>query len=542
MTILIIPRKQFEKDVGKLNEKMQEQIAMFGTPIEALTDDELQIEIFPNRPDLLSYQNYKHAFLAFLGKNTGLKKIEINKPEKDYKVIIDKSIEKVRPYTACAIVKNLNFNDEKIKEIIDIQEKLHITLGRKRKKGAIGIYPLEKIKLPITFKALAPEEIKFQPLEFPRVINGRQILSQHPAGREYGFLLDSYEKYPVFVDADNEILSMPPIINSHKTGKINCETKDIFIECSGFDLEVLKKILNIIVLSLDSMGGQVYQMNLQYGSKIITTPDFEPEKIKLSLEHANKLLGLELNEKRAKEFLERMGYDYVGGNALAPAWRADILHEVDLIEDIAIAYGYDKFIPEIPKVATIGEISKTEMIKSKISEILVGLNLLETSSYHLTTKEAQIKNMLSQDKEFIELLNSKTEYNILRKDLAHYALKIFSENIDVEYPQEIFQIGRVFHGLEERNNLVVALAPGNFTKLKQILEYLFRMLNLEFKIEHPKLIPAHFIEGRLGEVKFNNSTIGYLGEVHPRVLKNFKIKMPVALFEIELEDVLKTLS
>ena len=537
MTILTIPRKQFEKDIGKLNEKMQEQIAMFGTPIESLTNDELQIEIFPNRPDLLAYQNYKHSILSFIGKNTGLRKIQINKPEKDYKIIIDKSVEKVRPYTICAIAKNLKFDDEKIKEIIDIQEKLHITLGRKRKKAAIGIYPLEKIKLPITFKALAPEEIKFQPLGFSKVINGRQILSQHPTGREYGSLLNGYEKYPVFIDANNEILSMPPIINSHNTGKIDYNTKEVFIECSGFDLEVLKKILNIIVLAINSMGGNIYQMNLQYGNKIITTPDFEPEKMKLNLEHVNKLLGIKLNEKEAIGFLERMGYDYIPNYVLVPVWRIDVLHEVDLIEDIAIAYGYDKFIPKIPKISTIGEINKEDMIKSKIADILIGLNLLETSSYHLTTKESQIKNMMSTNKEYIKVLNSKTDYEILRKDLSHYLLKIFSENVDVEYPQEIFQIGKVFHGLDEKTNLAVALAPGNFTKLKQILEYLFLMLNLEFKIEKPYFIPTHFIDGRVGEIKFGNKSIGHIGEIHPSVLKKFKIKMPVALFEIELDGI-----
>ena len=230
MANITFSRKIFEKEIGKLDEKMQEKISMFGTPLETFDDETIEIEVFANRPDLLSYQGFKRCFLAFLGKKPGLKKYEINKPEKDYQVIIDSSTKDVRPYTACAIVKGLKLDEEKIKEIIGIQEKLHLTMGRKRKKVAIGIYPLEKIKLPITLKALEPDYIKFIPLESEKEMSGLQILQKHPAGKEYSHLLAGKSKFPVFVDANNNILSMPPIINSQMTGKVTTETKDVFIE------------------------------------------------------------------------------------------------------------------------------------------------------------------------------------------------------------------------------------------------------------------------------------------------------------------------
>ena len=255
MTNVTFNVKQFEKDIGKLDEKMQEKIILFGTNLEKVTEDELELEITPNRPDLLSYQGFKRSFLAFLGKKTELKEYKIKKPGKDFDVIIDSSVEKIRPYTACAIVKNLSFNDEKIKEIIDIQEKLHGTLGRNRKKVAIGIYPLEKIKLPITYKALEPDKIKFFPLEMDREMSGLEILQRHPTGRDYAHLLAGKEKFPIFIDAGKNILSMPPIINSHLTGKIEETTKEVFIECSGFDFFVLSKCLNILITTLAEMGG-----------------------------------------------------------------------------------------------------------------------------------------------------------------------------------------------------------------------------------------------------------------------------------------------
>jgi len=169
-------KKSFEKDIGKLDENMQNKIAMFGTTLEQVTDGEIEIEVNPNRPDLLSYSGFKRSFLSFLEKTKGLKKYDLKKPEKNYEVIVDSSVKEVRPYTVCAIVKKLNLNHDKIKELINIQEKLHFTIGRKRKKLAIGIYSLEKIKLPITYTALEPDKIKFIPLEDFAKASDRQRL------------------------------------------------------------------------------------------------------------------------------------------------------------------------------------------------------------------------------------------------------------------------------------------------------------------------------------------------------------------------------
>lgn len=545
MAVVTINKKIFEREIGKLDEKMQNKIPMFGTPIDKIDDNELQIEIYPNRPDLLSYHGFKRSFLPFLGKQTGLKTYKINKPKEDFVVNIDASVSNIRPYTACAIVKGLKLDDEKIKELIEIQEKLHITIGRKRKKVAIGIYPLEKIKLPITFTALEPDKIKFIPLEMDKELSGLQILQKHPTGREYAHLLAGKEKFPIFIDADKNILSMPPIINSQLAGKITEETKDVFIECSGFDFNVLSKCINIISSILADMGGEIFQMKLNYKKNKKIIPDFSSEKMKINIEHVNKVLGIKISENDAKKLLEKMGHNYAGGVVEIAPWRVDILHEVDLIEDIAIAYGYDNFVPEIPEISTIGNENKNESIKRKISEILSGLGMLETMNYHLTNKKEQLEKMNEKTKDVVEIEESKTDYNILRKNLSHYALKILSENVDSEYPQRIFEMGKVFllkdNSISETENFSAAIAPGNFTELRQILEYLFKMLDIEMKIKEPELIPEYFIEGRTAEISFNNKSIGLLGEIHPKILKNWHIKMPVALLEINLEEIFKKL-
>lgn len=546
MAIVTFSKKQFEKEIGTFNEEMKNNVSMFGTPVEGEEGDEISIEVFPNRPDLLSYHGFRRSFLAFLEEKTGLVNYKVNKPEEKYKVIVDSSVRDIRPYTTCAIVRGLQLDDEKIKEIIDIQERLHMTIGRKRKRAAIGIYPLEKIELPITFKALEPDKIRFIPLEMDKELSGLEILQRHSAGKEYSHLLAGKIKFPIFTDSKGQILSMPPVINSQITGKITQETKDVFIECSGFDFEILKICLNIIVTCMAEMGGKIYQMNLKYGyMKKEKTPDLTPRKMKLSLENTNKLLGLDLNEKQVKHLLERMGYNYQNKTAEIPAWRADILHEVDLIEDIAIAYGYENLVPEIPKISTIGSEDPKEKIKRAIALVLSGLGFLEVSSYHLNKKD-QPEDVNSQRKEEVtEVEGSKTEYSVLRKDLSHQLFEIFSENVDSEYPQKIFEMGKVFRlvseKVTEKEMLAAAISPGNFTESRQAIEYLLRMLALDSKLSfrEPKNLPQWFIEGRAAEIFLNEKSLGFLGEIHPKTLKNWKIKMPVSLFEIDLEEILK---
>lgn len=561
-------RKRFEKEIGKLDEKMQNRIGMFGTTLESLTDEEVEIEIFPNRPDLLSFQGFKRAFLAFLGKKTGLKQYKVHEPKENYKVTIDHSLKDVRPYTACAVIKGLKLDDKKIKEIIDIQEKLHSTLGRRRKKVAIGIYPMEKIQFPIVFKAMEPDKIKFQPLESNREMSGLQILQRHPAGREYAHLLAGKTKFPVFVDSsenkDSEgetekgkILSMPPIINSQSTGKITEKTKDVFIECSGHDFEANKKCLNIIATTFADLGGKVYQMDVDINTESKhrneKTPDLTPEKKKISIENVIKLLGVELSEKEIKSCLERMGHNYnpKTREVEIPAWRNDVLHEVDLIEDIAVAYGYENFEPEIPEISTTGEADPKEIVKKKISDIYSGLGMLEISNYHLTKFDDQFEKMGINEKKaagYAKVEDSKTEYNVLRKDLSHYLLKIFSENVDSEYPQKIFETGRVFEldksgEIEEKEKLSAGVCPGDYTQIKQILDYLGKMLGVEVKYKEPADYNnlGHFIKGRVAEVYVEGTHSGHIGEIHPKILNRWKMRNPVALIEISLEEFFKKL-
>ncbi|MFH1506663.1 MAG: phenylalanine--tRNA ligase subunit beta [archaeon] len=548
MPTITINKKALLDIVGKklTDAQLKERLAMLGTDLEEMKGNEIIIEIFPNRPDMLSEQGLGRALASFLGRKTGLRKYEVK--NSGHKVIVHPSVNTVRPFTACAIVKNLKFDNQKIKEIIQIQEKLHVSFGRNRKRCAIGIYPLEHIKMPITYQALEPKKIKFVPLESNKEMDGRQILRDHPAGREYAHLLDGHSKYPIFVDAKGDILSMPPIINSHKTGRITSRTKEVFIECSGFDFRILEECLNMIVTTLADMGGKIYSMEVACGNKKCTTPDLNPKKMKLDIDYINKRLGLDLSEAQARRCLEKMGYGYEKKQVLIPAYRTDILHQVDLAEDIAISYGYENFKEEIPCVASIGWEDPLYIFANKVREILVGHGLIEVKNYCLTDSKIQ-KDKMNTNLTLVRIKNPLSkEYDVMRAWLIPGLIHILQEYKHHEYPHDIFEVGHIFKvkpqqdtGVLEDVRVAVTLCnpEADYTKIKQIFDSLMGALDLEYEIndtDHPS-----FIAGRVGRISVNKQYVAYMGEIHPEILDNFDLKMPVATFELNLTELLKVM-
>jgi phenylalanyl-tRNA synthetase beta chain len=548
MPTIKINKKVFEKLVGKKLplEKLKDRISYLGPDLEDVNENEIVVEIFPNRPDMLSEGCFERTFSSVIGVKTGLKKYNVKKS--GHKVIVDKSVS-MRPYTTCAIVKNLNFNDDMIREIMQIQEKLALTHGRNRKKSAYGLYPLNNINFPIHYTAKNPNEVKFRPLGLEKEISAVKVEELHPKGREFKWVAEGWKKYPFFIDGKENIMCMLPYTNSHHTGKVDETTKEVFIECTGTDLENVKQALNIIVTMLADMGGQIYSLDIIYPSKTITTPNLNPEEMKVDIGYVNKILGLDLKENQIKTLLERMGFDYKNKKALIPAYRTDILHQIDLIEDIAIAYGYENFIPSIPNLSTISAEDKFEIFKNKIADLLSGMGLIETCSYHLSNKEQQC-SMMNTNLSLIELENSiSSDYNILKAWNIPSLMEILSSNKHHEYPQKIFTIGTIFKknpksetNIEEDERLAIAIASEktDYTEIRQILDYLFRSINVKYEItetEHDS-----FITGRVGRVIVNGKNVAYIGEISPQVITNWELEMPVTALELNLTELFNTIS
>lgn len=540
MPTVTLSRKVVESIIGKKLsvDKLKDRISMLGTDLEHISDTEIVVEVFPNRPDMLSEQGFARALSSFLGVKKGLRKYQIRKS--GYSVFVDQSVT-MRPYTVCAIVKNLTLTDERIRELMQVQEKLSTTHGRNRKKSEYGIYPLEKIKFPITYIAKDPETVTFQPLGFDKAVLASMVPDHHPKGKAYRHLTEGWTKYPFFIDAENNVLSMLPFTNSNDTGRIGLDTKDVFVECTGINFENVSVALNIIATMLADMGGAIYSLDIVYPHRTITTPDFTPQKLKLNLIRINKLLGLGLDFSEAKKYLEMMGYGLAGTTVLIPAYRADILHQCDLVEDIAIAYGYENIGEEIPRVATVAEESPLNRFTMRLIELFIGAGLQETCNYHLLSHD-ELSKMMGSTTPVVHLKNALVDYGCIRNSLIPSLLKVLAQNQHNDYPQNIFEMGMTFHHdntavytIAEQNTCGVALCheKADFTTIRQVIDLMCRALAVKGKVEECSY--PGFVDGRTARMVAKNSQIAVFGEIHPETLANFNLSMPVAAAEINID-------
>jgi phenylalanyl-tRNA synthetase beta chain len=307
------------------------------------------------------------------------------------------------------------------------------------------------------------------------------------------------------------------------------------------------------------MGGEIYTMEIDFNGKKVISPDLSPSEMKIDLKYISKRLGIEIKEKEAKSLLEKMGYGYSKGIVQIPSYRADILHQIDLAEDIAIAYGYENIAEEIPKVATIGSEDKLEIFKRKISEILIGLGLIECKTFYITNKDFQTK-LMNIDLEIIELANAlNAEYNVLCGWATPLLMEVLKINKHHEYPQNIYTLATTFKkaksnksnelqndiaqtGIieEEKLSCIICNEEADFTRIKQVLDYLFRMIGVEYQIQ--PTTHDSFIEGRIGNIIVNGSSVGFIGEISPFVLSNWQIEMPSCAFELNLTELFKNLN
>jgi phenylalanyl-tRNA synthetase beta chain len=542
MVSLNLNKKQLFADLGvPESEDLLHQIVMMGAEVEDNTKEELIVDITPNRPDMLSQPGFTRALAAFLNLKPGLKTYTTTQSK--LKVFVDESVRNIRPHTACAVIKNLKLDDERLKEIIAIQEKLHVTFCRKRKRGAIGIYPMENISGNITFMALEPSKIKFRPLEAEKEMTAPEILEHHPKGKEFAHLLQGLPLWPVFMDNKKKILSLTPVINSHETGKITAQTKEVFLECSGSDFRICHEVVQIISAALADIGATVQTVEVVYGRKTEITPDMTSKRQEFYGYYANRRLGTQLKKEEFAPLLSRMGLGFEEGRiketyyALVPPYRVDFLHQIDVVEDLAIALGYENITASLPNVATIASTTPTQKFSAVLRKILVGYGLLEAKNYHLLSKEYQIA--VDGNPDVVTLKSSVSEeYDALRRTLLSCMTQALQRNKMHEYPQGLFEIGTVFspapEHVDESLHLCIALAGEvDYTKIRQIVD------GLLLAVGQQGTFTAHednrFLKGRCARLVVDGVAIGVLGEVAPRVLSHAQLVVPVAACELDVD-------
>ena len=528
MVVVDFDYEEFRQILDIPKEKVVEGLTEIGAPVEVEPETgKLYVELTPDRPDWYSMEGLVRALRSYYKKENR----EYGAKKSNYKVIVDASVSKIRPYTACAVVKNLKFNDQRIRDMVLLQEKLLYTLGRKVKRFGIGIYPLKEIVFPIRYTTMEPKEIIYRPLNYPKEADAREILKEHPKGKDYGHIIEKFDRYPVFVDNKDRIMALIPIVNSVETGKVGVDTGEVFIEVSGNDKIGINQALNIIVCSFADIGGEIHETAIEYPEETDIYPALRYRKMKVDFKRACALLGIELDKEKSLEMLRGMGYENDGVSVLVPPYRADIMSSVDIIEDLAIAYGYNNFKPTLPDFFSPGgRIRRYDAIDG----IMRGMGFVEVETFILTNKNKM--GVVGYGGEVKEIVNpSSEEYTIVRPTLLVDMIDVFATNKMRGLPQKFYEIGTVYENGKTRKKLCFGVCdqePG-FSDARGYLQTIMKELRQEYSLKEMK--SKVFEQPYSTSVHIKGREMGIFGKINGGILERFGLEFPVFICEIGLD-------
>ncbi|MEW5747161.1 MAG: phenylalanine--tRNA ligase subunit beta [Candidatus Thermoplasmatota archaeon] len=522
---------------------LMERLPMIGADPRCADEatDEMSFEFFPDRPDLYSVEGVARALRAFLGREPGLRSYAV--APSDVELRVDPSVEGVRPHIWSALVEGLDVDDRLIRSMMDLQEKLHVTLGRNRRKVAIGLHDFSTVKPPFTYRAVGPHEVRFVPLQGDGEMDLAEILVAHEKGRAYSGILEGKGAYPVILDSVGEVLSFPPIINGVRT-TVSESTRDVLVDCTGTDANAVRGAVNIVTTALAERGGRVRSVKVVGGGGMARAPDLAPRRIELDASYVDRWLGTRLGPGVMAECLGRMGHGATpagdGVSVMVPPYRLDILHPVDLAEDVAIGHGFERFGDRLPSRFTGGRPDAVADFCSRLRPVMMGLGYTEVTALTLSSAAEQYDALgLERDPSAARILNPVTEdHELLRASLLPGLIGILRRNKHRELPQRIFETGEVVRGTKNRAMLSgVSVHPkASFTEAKSDVQSLMQAVGLRCEVaaaEH-----GAFIRGRCAVVMSEGNPVGTLGEVSPATLAAFGLGYPAAAFEIDAEELL----
>ncbi len=563
MCLLGTPTKKsggYPVQLGKEKLAELDEILAFVKSEVKLYDTEegvLSIEIKDtNRPDLWGVEGLARALRGFLKTGKGLKEYVVGEPIVD--VNVDSRVKSIRPFICCAIVKNVKLTDQVIRGLMHLQDKLDQTYGRNRQKTSIGLYDYSLISPPLSYTVVKPDEVSFVPLGYSETMSLAEILERHPKGVEYGYIVKKHKLYPIILDSKRKVLSFPPIINSNDLGRVTDETRHILVEVTGTLHETVLNTLNLVSLALIDQGGKANSATVNYpdvpfyGGRKVVTPDFQTKRMELSVEYTCKLLGLKLTGKQIAELLSTAGFGVENTSdacvtVLVPCYRVDVMHLVDLVEDVAVAYGYNNIEPLWRELPTTGCARPEQRLLDLAREFMVGLGFQEILTYTLTNFESLFDKMNREKTRIVEVANPKVlTMTCLRNWLLPSLMEFFSSNQSVEFPQKIFELGKVTlldakKEVRTRDEEWLAAATSHanagFSEIKSYLDAFFMNLGVDWQLK--ETVHPSFIEGRVGAAIVNGVNVGVLGEVNPLVLEAWKLENPTAAFEINMQRIIR---
>ncbi len=540
-------------------EQLEESLMLVKGELKGQNPDtgELRIELQDsNRPDLWCCEGIARQFRAkrqgalapydFLSAKLKLPK-QLN---------VAPGLEKVRPYVAACAATGYLVTQEGLAQLIQTQEKLSEMFGRKRRTVSIGLYRLAAIEFPVTYDLVKPDGASFTPLGMDTVMTLGEMLLVHPKGLEFGGILAGHDRLPFLRDAKGQALSFPPIINSRESGEVLVGDNALFVEVTGTDLTMVVLTLNIFAANLADRGAVIEPIEVRYpyktalGRGVITPQDLEKSQ-KLPISTIEQALGQELGALEVSKALMAYGYGVAtkGKHVTVrlPFYRQDLMHAMDVVEDVAISLGYGDFLPVMPSQFTVGGLSRVEEVSDRVRTLMVGMGFQEIISNILGSPQDLRDAMRLEGTEWgrlVEVDNVMSQnFSALRQWMLPSLLRVEAASNRAFYPHRVFEAGEVARpdpaqSVGSRTVTVlggmIAHADTHFSEAHSCLDTLFYYVNQTYTLEpiqHPS-----FLAGRVGSIVSEGKQIGVIGELHPEVLERWQIAVPAVAFEIDLTE------
>ena len=595
--------------------ELKADLFALGIEYEGETDEgDFELEFAPDRLDRLSVEGIARSLRYQYGEDRGVYIPDTT--DADWTIEVDESVPAERPCVTGAIVRGLNLGEAELESLIQLQEKLHATMGRQRAKGAIGVHDLTMLKPAgdtaddkrIVYRGVEPDGDTFVPLDDDTERTPAGVLAEHPIGDTYGHLVADIERYPAIYDAVG-LFSFPPVINGRRT-EVEASSRDLFVEMTGTDQWTIDRMLTIVCYALDARGGQVEAVDVEYGDRTLHRPDLATTTKAVSHERIESTLGVDLAGETVLDLMERAGLETstddgaergavpgataddavedveledvptraadgrsdatdtesADGSAAddastadeaglsyeveIPPYRVDVRHPMDVVDDVGRAYGFNDLEPRYPDVATVGGRTDASRLEDAARDALVGLGFEDLLNFHLTSEPALFDRMgLSPDDDAVGAREPPVitepysdEYTVVRTWALPSLLGVLENNTHRAYPQDLAEIGLVAAEDHDRPTnvaehrsvaAVLARADASYEAAKARLQAVARAFGTELSTpptDHPS-----FIDGRTAAVVLDGEALGVIGELHPRVLVEHDLKVPVAGFEFRLD-------
>jgi phenylalanyl-tRNA synthetase beta chain len=569
MPTISIDRKDFQALLGPLshdshltNPQIESWLQLVKGELKDHDQDtgELRIELQDsNRPDLWSCEGIARQIRTKLAGALPGYSCFRTRSQSTRRLTVSPDLHMVRPYVAACAAVGYEVTAAGLTQLIQVQEKLAEIFGHKRRTVSIGLYRLPAIVFPIAYTLVKPDEVRFTPLGFDEKMTPREILAVHPKGLEYASILAGHDRVPLLLDTEGQVLSMPPIINSREIGEICVGDRELLVEVTGTDLRMVLLTLNIMAVNLADRGAAidpvdiVYPYETEFGKTVRTPYNFgKPRSVPIkTIESA---LGQTLDVEEIRTALVSYGYETIVSrdkvSVTLPPYRNDVMHPVDVAEDVAISRGYGSFVPIMPSEFTVGGLSRLEQVSDRMRDLMVGFGFQEMMSNLLSSRVELVDRMRLSGTpwgQVVEVENAMAQtYSTLRQSIIPSLLRVESVSPRSFYPHRLFEVGEVAipdatHDLGSRTGLslgaVIAHATANFSEIHSTLDLLLYYVGASYTLE-PVSHPS-FLDGRAGQIFVTNQSIGVIGEVHPEVLEQWQVTMPTVAFELTIDSLIE---